>query len=49
MREELNFPQIDMSKLDVVKELIDSIADNINGDCSAQLEELKHITGKNPM
>lgn len=47
MREELKFPQIDMSKFDVVKELIDSIADNINGDCSAQLEELKRITGKN--
>lgn len=47
MREELNFPQIDMSKLDVVKELIDSIADNIDGDCSAKLEELKRITGKN--
>lgn len=46
MREELKFPQIDMSKLDVVKELIDYIAENINDDCSAQLEELKSITGR---
>ncbi len=46
MREELKLPQIDNTKLETVKGLIDNIAESINSDCSRELEELSHITGK---
>lgn len=46
MREILNFPQIDRQKLEAVKTLIDNIAENPNGDCSNELSELSHLTGK---
>ena len=46
MREDLNYPQIDKQKLDIVKELIDRIAEPSNGDCSYALNELNCITGK---
>ena len=46
MREVLNYPQIDRQKLEIVKELIDSIAEKPNGDCSHELSELTRITGK---
>lgn len=46
MREILNFPQIDKQKLEVVKKLIDDIAETSNSDCSDELEQLNLITGK---
>ena len=46
MRDILNFPQIDHQKLDAVKQLIDSIAENQNGDNSHALNELSRLTGK---
>lgn len=46
MRKCLEYPQIDREKLDVVKKLIDSIADHANGDYSQELSELNRITGK---
>ena len=46
MREILNFPQTDTQKLDVVKDLIQYIADNPDSDDSQELSELNRITGK---
>lgn len=46
MREGLACPQINIQKLDTVKKLIGSIADNFNGDSSDALDELNRITGK---
>lgn len=46
MRKILEYPQIDRTKLDTVKTLIDSIAEYANGDYSRELDELNHITGK---
>ena len=46
MREILHFPQMDKDKLNVVKELIDCIAEPGNEDCSSKLAELERITGK---
>ena len=46
MREDLNYPQIDKQKLDIVKELIDRIAEPSNGDSRYALNELNCITGK---
>lgn len=46
MREILNFPQIDYQKLELVKKLIDSIAEKSNGDYEAELSQLSSITGK---
>lgn len=46
MREILDFPKIDTGKIEAVKNLIDSIAESLNGDCSNELVELEHITGK---
>ena len=45
MRDVLNYPQIDEQKLDMVKKLIDIIAEKPY-DCSRELSELNHITGK---
>lgn len=46
MRKVLEFPQIDKQKLELVKELIDSIAENVDEDCSGELNRLNSITGK---
>ena len=46
MREILHYPQIDRQKLDMVKKLIENIADNPNGDGCHELSELNRITGK---
>lgn len=46
MRAILNYPKIDNQKLDIVKQLIDSIADNPNSNCDYELRELNRITGK---
>lgn len=46
MRQELDFPQIEQSKLETVKQLIDSIVDNVTGDYSKELVMLSNITGK---
>ena len=46
MREVLNYPQIDTSKIETVKKLIEHIVENPDGDDSRELTELKHITGK---
>ncbi len=47
MRESLEFPQIDMQKLETVKKLIVQIADaSLNNDCNKALNELNLITGK---
>lgn len=46
MREVLNYPQIDTSKIETVKKLIEQIAENPDGDDSRELTELNHITGK---
>lgn len=47
MRELLNYPQTDAEKIDIVKGLINSIAENPNGNISCELNELNRITGKN--
>lgn len=46
MREILNYPQVDIEKIDSVKNLIDSIAEHPNGNISYELNELSRITGK---
>lgn len=46
MRTELEFPIIDFSKIEEVKELIDAIAENMK-DHSKELEKLNSITNKN--
>lgn len=46
MREALDYPQIDTSKIETVKKLIGSIAQNPDGDDSRELMELNQITGK---
>lgn len=46
MREALNYPQIDTVKMGTVKELIECIAKNPDGDDSRELVELNRITGK---
>lgn len=45
MRTELEFPIIDFSKIEEVKELIDAIAENMK-DHSKELEKLNSITNK---
>lgn len=45
MRDILNLPQIDASKLEAVKQLIDEIAEEVE-DCAEKLQELEKITGK---
>lgn len=45
MRTELEFPIIDFSKIEEVKELIDAIAENMK-DNSEELEKLNSITNK---
>lgn len=47
MRELLNYPQTSMEKIDIVKGLINSIAENPSGNISCELNELNRITGKN--
>lgn len=49
MRAILNYPLIDTEKLDHIKSLIDSIAENPAKKDSAELNELNRITGKNYM
>lgn len=46
MRKILEYPQIKNENLDVVKNLIDSVVENPNGDGSYELQELNRITGK---
>lgn len=46
MREVLNYPQIDTSKMETVKKLIENIAKKTDGDDSRELMELNRITGK---
>lgn len=46
MREVLNYPQPDRKKLDIVKRLIDAIAENPDGGCGGELSELNRIVGK---
>ena len=46
MRNELEFPIIDESKIEYVGTLIDIIAEGNIKDCSNELEELNHITSK---
>lgn len=45
MRDILYFPQINNSRLEKVKHLIDDIADDIK-ECTEKLQELEQITGK---
>ena len=45
MRDILYFPQIDTSKLEDVKQLIDDIAEDIE-DCAEKLQALEQITGR---
>ena len=45
MRDILNLPQIDTSKLEEVKLLIDNIAENV-ADCNEKMKALEQITGK---
>jgi len=45
MRDILNLPEIDRSKLEDVKQLIDDIAENV-GECNEKLSALEHITGR---
>lgn len=47
MREILNYLQVDIKKIDSVKNLINSITDNLDGNISHELNELSCITGKN--
>lgn len=46
MRKELEFPQIDEGKLEMVTKIINYIVDKGSGDCSKELAELSKITGK---
>lgn len=46
MREELVFPKINTENLEIVKTLIDTIAESADGDCDDELKELEDITGK---
>lgn len=47
MRDALDYPQIDMQKLEAVKKLIDKVADpSFNNDYNEALNELNRITGK---
>lgn len=45
MRDILNLPQMDASKLEIVKQLIDEIAEEVE-DCAEKLQALEKITGK---
>lgn len=47
MREILEFPKINENDISKVEELIDIIAENLDMDCSDELNELQKITGKN--
>lgn len=47
MRKILEFPQINENDLGKVSDLIDTIADNLDKDCSSELKELQNLTGKN--
>lgn len=46
MRKALEFPQIDEKKLELVQEIIDSIAEKVDEDCSGELNRLNSITGR---
>jgi len=47
MRKILEFPQINENDIGKVAELIDTIAENLDKDCSDELEALQSLTGKN--
>lgn len=46
MRKELEFPQVDEGKLEMVKKIIDYITDKETGNCRKEIAELSKITGK---
>lgn len=46
MRKELEFPQMDESKIQAAGRLIDIITGNYSGDNSKELSELKKFSGK---
>ncbi len=46
MRKILEFPPINENDLEKVKKIIDIIADNLDRDCSKELDELRSLTGK---
>lgn len=46
MRKILEFPQINENDIDKVSKVIDIIANNLDRDCSNELNELQSLTGK---
>ncbi len=46
MRKVLEFPQINKDDISKVADLIDTIADNLDRDCSSELKDLQALTGK---
>lgn len=46
MRKILEFPQINENNIAKVSEVIDTIANNLDRDCSNELKELQSLTGK---
>ena len=46
MRKILEFPQINEKDIEKVSDLIDTIADNLDQDCSEELKVLQQLTGK---
>ena len=46
MRKILEFPQINEENIEKVPDLIDIIADNLDLDCSEELNALQELTGK---
>ena len=46
MRKILEFPQIKENDIEKVSDLIDTIADNLDQDCSEELKALQQLTGK---
>ncbi len=46
MREELVYPEIETENFEIVKNLIDYIAESTDVDFEAEIKKLEHITGK---
>lgn len=46
MREELVYPEIETENFEIVKNLIDYIAESTDVDVEAEIKKLEHITGK---
>lgn len=46
MRKILEFPQINENDIGRVSKIIDFVANNLNRDCSHELNELQDVTGK---